>query len=113
MEPLTRLMHITVQQGDDHPIVIPVVDEAGAVRDVTGWSALAVVRRSPSEPPLHRWSTAEGSAECGPGGVLLMTDDSDTWTWTRGMFDVRVTSPDGTREVPARGAMFVNGLCAR
>lgn len=103
--PTIRDATIIWQAGDDTPTVVPVSDRSGARVDVTGWTAVAAVTANGAE--VHRWSTLDGSAESGPDGVCLLSDDSESWGWTRGRYDVRVWAPDGTRRVVAVGDMLV------
>lgn len=107
----TAYADVTVQQGDDHPLVYPVL-EAGVPQDCTGWTAKAQVRDRKGDL-LHTWSTTDGSAVCDTSGVSLLLDDSDGWEWTRGYFDIRATRPDGVRVVPVGGRISVKLLVTR
>lgn len=110
--PPTRRMRIEIQQGDDHPVRVPVYGEDGAAIDVTGWTARSQVRDY-AGALLHEWDTAAGSIECGPEGVLLLTDDSTDWEWERGLFDVVAVAPDGTQVVPGAGSIAMRLLVTR
>src|SRR6202012_2274668 len=101
-------MKSVVKQGDDHPILIPVMEGIVPV-DVTGWTGTAQVYESRLRL-LHTWSTNDGSAICGVNGVSLLTDDSIDWTWNYGHFDVVVISPDTSHRVPAEGIIEVKRL---
>lgn len=109
LQPRAARMDIVWQAGSDDPAVIPVLDEEGQPRDVSGWSARAVVTHRGLV--VHTWTTEDGSAECGPDGVTLLADRSSDWSWARGEYDVLVTDPQGeVREVPAYGVMRVRPL---
>lgn len=107
----TQYTDVTVQQGDDHPLVYPVL-EAGVAQDCTGWTARAQVRTRKGDL-LHTWSTTDGSAVCDTSGVSLLVDDSDEWEWRSGRFDIRATRPDGVRVVPVGGRIIVKALVTR
>lgn len=107
----TQDVNVLYQQGDDHPLVFPVLVGAAPV-DCTGWSAKAQIRDRASAV-LHTWSTADGSAVCDEDGVSLLVDDSLTWDWTFGRYDVAATSPDGVRVVPAGGRFQVKAAVTR
>lgn len=102
---------VTVQQGDDHPLVYPVL-EGNVAQDCTGWTAKAQVRTRKGDL-LHTWSTDDGSAVCDEAGVSLLMDDSEDWTWRQGYFDVRATRPDGVRVVPVSATITVRRLWTR
>jgi hypothetical protein len=110
--PTTKRVGLTVKQGDDHPIVIPVLDVTGRPVDCTGWTAKAQARDR-LQNLLHTWSTVLGNALCGPEGVELLTDDSISWEWTYGHFDVVATDPGGTQVVPVDGIIQVVRLWTR
>lgn len=98
--PTTRT-DVEYQQGDDHPLVFPVLVSGVAV-NVTGWAAKSQVRNGDGEL-LRTWSTADGSAVCDAEGISLLMDDSLAWEWTFGYYDVAATSPAGVRVVPTWG----------
>lgn len=108
----TEYHRILVKQGDDHPLVFTVPDINGIPLDCTGWTVRAVVVDS-ERNVLYRWSTELGNAEGGPEGVVLFTDESSTWEWTRAHFDVVAISPDGVQRVPAEGIIQVKKLWSR
>lgn len=106
--PTTQWMNIILKQGDDHPILIPVL-EGNLLVDVTGWTARAQARES-ENVLLYTWSTDDGSAICDSTGVTLLTDDSTSWEWNYAHFDVVVVSPDEVHRVPAQGIIQVQRL---
>lgn len=107
----TEDVNVLYQQGDDSPLVFPVL-VSGVAIDATGWSAKAQVRDRASAV-LQTWTTADGSAVCDEDGVSLLMDDSLTWDWTFGRYDVAATSPDGLRRVTAGGRFQVKAAVTR
>jgi hypothetical protein len=81
--------NLVIYAGDDRPIQWPLTDTDGYPLDVTGWTAHAQVRPYPNAPAvLHEWSTANGRAVMANGSVTLLVDDSETYTWTIGEYDL-------------------------
>lgn len=99
---------VRVKAGDDHSLVFPVLED-GVVQDCTGWECRAQAR-SRSGELLQEWSTADGSIVCDADGVALLTNDSSSWTWAFGYFDVVATRPDGADVIPVEGVIIVNAL---
>lgn len=113
MAQTTRRVTITIKQGDDHPILIPVYGDGNDLIDVTGWTARAQLRNPDTGELLQQWHTINGSAVCDAQGVSLLTDQSTYWTWTRGVFDVIAVKPDGTQVVPGEGTIRMRALVTR
>lgn len=99
---------LRVYAGDDRPIVWPITDLTGEPADLSGFSVQAQVRASPTTSTvLHEWSTVNGRAEIEGATVRLLVDDSETWTWTRGVYDLHLIDPSNRHEVIAWGRVTV------
>lgn len=100
--------HVHIQQGDDEPLTWSLTIN-GAPVDLSGYSVVAQVRRraEATSPVLNEWSTADGTAELADSTVSLLVDDSESWTWTFGFYDIHVTDFAGRTRVPIRGSMTV------
>jgi hypothetical protein len=106
MPDLVRVDDITIQQGDDRPLVWTLADANGAPVNLDGYTAVAQVRAKPSSSAvLHEWSTTNGKAVLAESTVVLKVDDSETWTWARGVYDLHITDPASRTEVIARGSI--------
>jgi hypothetical protein len=104
MTDLVRVDDITIQQGDDRPLVWTLADAAGAPVNLDGYTAVAQVRSKPSSSTvLHEWSTTNGKAVLADSSVSLKVTDSETWTWHSGVYDLHITDFAGRTEVIARG----------
>jgi hypothetical protein len=114
-----RVDDLRVYPGDDRAFTWPVLNDEGAPMSLVGWSARAQVRPMLGGGVLHEWSTEDGSivlqsAAEGPGGVVipssltLKVDDSESWTWRHGRFDIHLTDPNGRTQVLARGSVVVD-----
>lgn len=96
--------------GDDRAFTWgPMLDDAGDALNLVEWSALAQVRPMLGGGVLHEWSTEDGSITLTEGGHLtLKVDDSETWTWTGGRFDIHLTDPNGKTQVIDSGTAVVD-----
>lgn len=109
MADLVTRDNLLIQQGDDRPLVWTLSDSTGAPVNLAGYSAKAQVREraEPLSPVLHEWSTDDGTAELADSTVSLSLIDSESWTWTRGFYDLHVTDFAGRTEVVVRGSVAV------
>lgn len=100
---------LVIQQGDDRPLVWNLSDaDNQPITDLTGYTARAQVRaRADSIDVLHEWSTVAGNAVLAESSLVLKVDDSESWTWRRGVYDVQITDPSGASEIVDRGAVVV------
>lgn len=106
MADLVRVDDLVIQQGDDRPLVWTLADSTGAPVNLDGYTAVAQVRAKPSSSTvLHEWATDDGSAVLSESAVTLKVADSETWTWTRGVYDLHITDPTSSTTVIARGAI--------
>lgn len=106
MKDLVLVDDVVIQQGDDRPLTWTLTDSAGVSVNLDGYSALAQVRPKPSSSTvLHEWSTTAANAILTESTVVLKVDDSETWTWRTGVYDLHLTGPDERTEVIARGSI--------
>lgn len=99
---------LRIYEGDDRPITWPVTDASGAPVDLTDYTVRAQVRAHPdSEVVLHEWSTTNSRAEIVGSSVLLHVDDSDSWDWSRGVYDLHLIDSTNRHEVIAWGRVTV------
>jgi hypothetical protein len=99
---------LVVAQGDDRAFSWALLDADGEPINLQGFTAKAQVRAHPrSAEVLHEWSTANGKAVLGGGALTLKVNDSETWDWDRGVYDIHLTDGDGNTEVLARGSIVV------
>jgi hypothetical protein len=107
---------ILVEQGSTWRVVLTVYDEDGDPVDLTGYTARMQVREAvDSLSPVFSLTTPEGS----PGGItitgpagqveLLIPDETSTaWTWTFGVYDLELVSPDGDVDRLLKGEFEVD-----
>lgn len=101
---------LTIPQGTSWGISWPVT-ENGEPAAIDGWTVKAQIRSvAPSSTVLHEWSTEAGNATTEGSAVTLLLNpaSSAAWAWTRGVYDVELTSPDGTVYRIAEGAVYVS-----
>lgn len=114
MAQYVRFDNLAIQQGDDRPFTWDLTSAQGDPVDLTGYSARAQVRdMSNSSAILHEWSTENGRAQLANSTVALLVDDSDSWTWDHGRYDLRVADSNGNTEVIARGTVVVTAGITR
>lgn len=89
---------LVIYAGDDRPIQWPLTDTEDRSLDVTGWSARAQVRAYPGAPVMHEWSTQNGRAVLAAGSVTLLVDDSGSWPWVSGQYDLFLSDPSARAE---------------
>lgn len=109
MPDLVLVDNITIYQGDDEPITWTLTDEQGNPANLAGHSVVAQVRRrrDPTSPVLHEWSAEAGNVVLAGSSVSLKVDDSESWTWSFGFYDLHLTDPVGRVRVPVRGSVTV------
>lgn len=80
--------HLRLRRGDDRPVRFGL--EAG--HDVVAVEAPVYRSRHAESPEVHRWSTANATAEVGVDNdgpaVFLLCATSEQWPFTQGVFDV-------------------------
>ena len=102
---------LTIPQGVTYGVQWPIRDSDGEAVDLTGWSARAQVRTSAGSPVVaHEWSTAKGNLEIVGSTVILTVEpaESSDWGWSRGEYDVELTSLDGTVHRVTQGVIHVS-----
>lgn len=105
---------LRVYPGDDRAFTWPVLNDEGAPMSLSGWSARAQVRPMLGGAVLHEWTTDDASivlrsvGEDETSSLTLRVDDSETWTWRHGRFDIHLTDPSGHTQVLARGTVVVD-----
>lgn len=99
---------LRIYAGDDRPITWPVTDRDGHAANLEGYTARAQVRSAPESTfVLHEWSTTNGRAEIVGSSVTLHVDDSEGWSWTRGVYDLHLIDASNRHEVIAWGRVTV------
>lgn len=107
---------ITIPQGASWGLAWPILDEAGQPKDLTDWTVKAQIRATAdSGTVLHEWNTATGTATVTDSrvSILLAGTTSAAWTWSRGVYDVKLTSPEGVPYRIAEGAVYVSPQVTR
>lgn len=101
---------LTIPQGTSWGISWPITEDGNAAA-IDAWTVKAQIRSTAPNPiVLHEWSTEAGDASTEGSAVTLLTNPASTtaWTWERGVYDVELTSPDGTVYRIAEGAVYVS-----
>lgn len=99
---------VTTIQGDDEPVVWDLTDDDDQPLNTTNWHAYAQVRPTGlSGVVLHDWTTDDASAVLDGSTVALKVDDSESWTWWRGIYRLYLTDPSGKTQIVDRGSWTV------
>jgi len=101
---------LAIPQGASWGISWPITEdgEAAALDD---WTVKAQIRSTATNSiVLHEWSTELGNATTSGSAVTLLLNPatSSAWTWERGVYDVELTSPDGTVYRIAEGPVYIS-----
>jgi hypothetical protein len=104
---------LAIEQGSAYRRSIPVLDEAGSLLDVTGWSARGQIRLThTSATTLHDLSsnlTVTDSAVV----LEIPADSSAPWVWREGVYDVELVDPAGTPTRLLQGRVLVSPEATR
>jgi hypothetical protein len=108
--------YLVIEQGATSQYAWPVLDDDGDAVNLSGYTAKAQVRRSvDSSAVLYEWSSAGGTILFQSNNVILVTAPatSSAWTWTKGVYDVVITAPDGTISRVGEGTVVVSRAVTR
>jgi hypothetical protein len=108
--------YLVINQGETSQYAWPVLDDNGVALDLTGYTALAQVRRSVDSPTvLHQWSSADSTILLQASNVILVTPPATSlaWTWSKGVYDILITAPDGTVSRVGEGTVAVSRSVTR
>jgi hypothetical protein len=106
--------NLVIKQGTGRPIRIANVKADGVlITNWTGYSVKAHIRDRPeSSAVLYEWTSQGVGANVDFDGsdILLELTAAVTsaWTWTRGRYDVELTSPSGVPDRIAEGHIIVD-----
>lgn len=99
---------ITIEQGARYRLAVPVFDPEGAALDVTGWSLRGQIRLSHNSPdPVYSLTGVLSTS----GSTVLLDipgDDSVTWMWREGVYDVELIDPDAHTTRLLQGRVLVS-----
>jgi hypothetical protein len=85
---------LNIEQGSVFRRSIPVLNDAGAPIDLTGWSARGQIRLTYRDTGVayELDLTAAGSTV----ELVIPAADSSEWQWRHGVYDVELLDADGT-----------------
>jgi hypothetical protein len=108
--------YLVIEQGTTSQYAWPVLDDDGDPVTLTGYTATAQVRRSvDSADVLHEWSTTDDTILLQSNNVILVTPPATSldWTWTKGVYDILITAPDGAVSRVGHGVVVVSRSVTR
>lgn len=103
---------LTIEQGATYLLLVQVLLPNGDVRDLTDYTAEMQIRASVgSTDPLVTLTLDDGLYINGTEGRVLVeipAEQTAAYQWTRAVFDLEVTSPDGVVFRLAQGRVRVS-----
>jgi hypothetical protein len=99
--------HLLIEQGSDYVVTIPVSGVSGTLTD---WDAAGQIRESVDGTLLHELSCDVGESAV---TIEIPAATSSAWTWTRGVYDVKLTAPGGGASRLIKGAVLVDPQVTR
>src|SRR5690606_9176121 len=88
---------LEIEQGASFAVTWPVYQN-GEPMDLTGYTVRSHIRRTVDDPVVpHECSTQAANAVADNRGITLSVPAtvSSAWSWTSGVYDVELVSPDG------------------
>lgn len=104
---------LVVPQGTSWSRRFEFLDASGELVDLTadGWSAKAQLRSRKAAPePLYTWDSAAANLDLTVDGEVVLTlepEETASWLFRRGVWDLEVTDPDGVVTRLAEGRLRV------
>jgi hypothetical protein len=91
---------LTVRQGETYRIGIPVfngVNEPISLEEWAGWTCRGQIRaRATSPTVLYEWTAGDDLVMAvGEVQLTVPAEESSTWTWTMGRYDIEIIDPYG------------------
>jgi hypothetical protein len=108
--------YLIIEQGTTSQYAWPVYDDDNNAVALSGYTAKAQARRSITDDTvLHEWNSEDDTILLQGNQVVLITPPAASlaWTWTRGVYDILITSPDGTVSRVAEGVVEVSRSVTR
>ena len=114
--------YLIIEQGTTSQYAWPVTDDDNNSIPLSGYTGKAQVRSAKtSGTVLHEWnlspvaSAGQSQMLLQGSSVILVTPPaiSLAWTWTKGIYDITITAPDGTVSRVGEGIIEVNRSVTR
>jgi hypothetical protein len=114
--------YLIIEQGTTSQYAWPVTDDDNNSIALSGYTGKAQIRRSITDASvLHEWnlspvaSAGQSQMLLQGSSVILVTPPaiSLAWSFTRGVYDILITAPDGTTSRVAEGVVEVSRSVTR
>lgn len=105
---------VTIDQGSDYQLTIPVLDDAGQPATVDGYLARAQIRRTAGDPAVLHSFTDSGGGLFPSGSTVTWTvpaSVSTAWAFRHGVYDLELVDNSGATPATTRlaeGRVVVN-----
>ena len=93
---MASIANLYIDQGTDFSITVDVTDSAGAVQDLTGYSASAQIRKTYSSSSVSATFATSISEAAGQVTITLTDTQTNSIDSGRYVYDLIVTSGSGT-----------------
>lgn len=103
--------HLVVKKGSKFELVVSVVDAVGTPIEMPGWTALMHIRDERSEDGVLLASYETGTELTVTGSQVLIDvpgDDTASYDWTDGYYDLFVIEPSGEPHCVIQGTVRVD-----
>ena len=109
---MTRRYDLSIRQGEDWSVTVPVLAADDTPLALLGYTAAAQIRdpyAAAGADPLHEW-TAPTDLDLSDGEITLEVSaaPSAAWEWTFGRWALELTTPAGTVVRLVEGAVLVD-----
>jgi len=111
---MASISNIFIDQGADFTTTLTINDATGSALDLTGYSAIAQIRKSPSSSTSVSFTTAFVSPRS-TGQITITLTDTQTTAIEAGRYnyDVLITSGGGVKTRVVEGTATVNPSVSR
>jgi hypothetical protein len=110
---MTRRYDLSIHQGEDWSVTVPVLDIDNQPLALVGYTAKAQIRDpygDVGDTALYEWTVAAGNMDLSTGQISLEVPaaTSAAWTWTFGRWSLELTAPGGAVTRLVEGAVLVD-----
>mgnify|MGYP000026362077 CR=1 FL=1 len=111
---MTIISNIYINQGADFSNTVTVLDSAGAALDLTGYTALAQIRKTYESTTAVAFATAFNASRT-TGKITISLTDTQTQALESGryVYDLLITASGGLKSRPVEGIAAVNPSVSR
>lgn len=108
-----RNFDLEIEQGSDYEASVPVFASDDTPQDATGWTARGQIRQTIADAAVAHELDANLTV-AGPNLTIAIPGDvSSTWAWREGVYDIKLTDPNGKPGRFLKGRVVVDPAVTR